>query len=275
MNSISQSISEALEKLRLVAVDFFPKFIVALVILIIGEIFAKLVKFSLSKILKAIKLDALAERIKLDEVLSGIGIKAKISKILSSLFYWIILLVFIIVATDYLNIEAVSSGIKTIVAYVPTITTALIVFLMGMVVATLVKRAVYSVTSSIGLSGAQVISNIVYYLLAVLVGITAMNKAGIETDLISTYLIMIMGSMLLAFGVAYGIASKDLVGNILSSYYSKDKFKVGDMVRIGDVEGEIEKVDSMSIILNSGDKKVIVPSKRFLNEEVEILNSKN
>jgi len=272
MDKILNSLKEAFENLRLILVDFFPKFLIALVILLIGWFIAFITRWIIRKALKAVKIDEIAEKIKLDEVGRGIGIKAPFSKVISSIAYWIIFLVFIVVATDYLEIASVSAGIKAVVAYIPTVITALIVFLIGMVVATLVKKAVYTVTNSIGLSGAQAISNIIYYLMAILVAITAMNQAGIETKLITTYLIMIMGSMLLAFAVAYGVASKDLVGNILSSYYGKDKFKVGQNVKIGEITGEIEKIDNLSVILKNSDKKIIVPSKRFLSEEVEILN---
>lgn len=272
MDKILASLKEAFDSLRVILVDFFPKLFIAIVILFIGWLVAFVARWIIRKALKTAKIDQLAEKIKLEEVARGIGIKSPFSKVISSIVYWIIFLVFLIVAADYLEVASISAGIKTVIAYIPTVITALIVFLVGMVVSTIVKKAVYSITSSIGLSGAQAISNIVYYLMAILVGITAMNQAGIETKLITTYLIMIMGSMLLAFAVAYGVASKDLVGNILSSYYGKDKFKIGQKVKIGDITGEIEKIDNLSVILKNSDKKIIIPSKRFLSEEVQILN---
>lgn len=272
MVKLKDSIFAAFQNLWDILMSFLPKFIVALIIVLVGWLFAWLMRFIIKRVLKAIKLDELSDRIKLSEVLGNIGLRSPLSKIIASIVYWIILMVFIIVATDYLNVEAISSGIKSLIAYVPTIITALVVFLIGMLIATLVKKGVYSVTNSIGLSGAQAISNIVYYLLLVLVAITAMNQAGIETDLITTYLIMIMGSMLIAFAVAYGIASKDIVSNILSSYYGKAKFEVGAKIKIGEITGTIEKVDNMSVIIKDGDKKIVLPSKRLLNEKVEIIN---
>lgn len=272
MNSIKDSVIEALVSLKDILVQFFPKLVITLVILLIGWIIAKIVKIILKKVLKAARIDQLAEKMKLDEVLAQIGIRSPLSKVISSLAYYLIFLMFIVVSTDYLGVESISSGIKLIMGYIPTMITALVVFVVGFLLATIVKKSVFSVTNSIGLSGAQAISNIVYYIILVLVAVTAMDQAGVETSLIRTYLVMIMGSMLVAFAVAYGIASRNIVSNMLSSYYGKNKFSVGQKVKIGELTGEIEKIDNMSVVLNSGEKKIVIPSQRFLSENVEILN---
>ena len=216
-------------------------------------------------------MDEIAEKIKLTEVMNDLGLKIKFSKVIATIAYWFIMLVFLMAATERLGIAAITDGIAAIVAYLPIILTALVVFVIGMLVATLVKKGVYSVTNSIGLSGAKAISNIVYYFLFILVVITALNQAGLDTELITTYLIMIMGSMLIAFAVAYGFASRNIVGNILSSYYGKSKFEIGQEIEIGNIKGTIEKMDNLSVIINSEGKKIVVPSQRFLNEEVTII----
>ncbi|NND77056.1 MAG: mechanosensitive ion channel [Flavobacteriales bacterium] len=272
MNSIKDSVLEALINLKDILVEFFPKLVITLVILLIGWIIAKIVKVVLKKVMKAAKIDQLAEKMKLDEVLAQIGIRSPLSKIVSTIAYYIIFLMFLVVSTDYLGVESISSGIKIVMGYIPTLITSLVVFVVGLLLATIVKKSVYSVTNSIGLSGAQAISNIVYYLILVLVAVTAIDQAGVETSLIRTYLIMIMGSMLIAFAVGYGIASRNIVSNMLSSYYGKTKFSVGQKVKIGELSGEIEKIDNLSVVLKTGEKKIVVPSQRFLSEDVEIFN---
>ncbi len=115
------------------------------------------------------------------------------------------------------------------------------------------------------------IAQIVYALILMIVVITALNVAGIDTSLITSNILVIMASMLLAFGIAYGFASKDILQNILSSYYGRDRMKPGMRIKLGEDEGVIEKIDSISIYLNCGDKTVVIPCNKIITERIEIL----
>jgi small-conductance mechanosensitive channel len=112
----------------------------------------------------------------------------------------------------------------------------------------------------------------VYYVLFIFVVITALNQAGVDTGIITSNVTLILGSILLAFAISYGFASRNLVGNLLSSYYGKGKYQEGQTIRVGDVQGEIVKIDSISITLKTADSKVVLPSKMLVEGQVEILD---
>jgi small-conductance mechanosensitive channel len=58
---------------------------------------------------------------------------------------------------------------------------------------------------------------------------------------------------------------------MLSSFYSKGKFKEGQLIRVGDVEGIIESIDSISVTISTKGGKVVMPSKILIEESVTIL----
>ncbi|MGV3637426.1 MAG: hypothetical protein ACO1NQ_07225, partial [Flavobacteriales bacterium] len=96
--------------------------------------------------------------------------------------------------------------------------------------------------------------------------------AGVDTTLITTNIQIILGGLLLAFGVAYGFAARDVLSNILGSYYGNERFKPGMHVRIGEDEGVIERIDSVSMTLRKSDRVVMIPSKRLVTERIEVLD---
>jgi len=109
-------------------------------------------------------------------------------------------------------------------------------------------------------------------LLFIFIAITALNQAGVDTDIITSNITLILGSILLAFAISYGFASRNLASNMLSSYYGKGKFTEGQRIRIGDEEGVIVRIDSISVTLQQEKQQLVFPSKRLVEEEVIILS---
>jgi len=136
----------------------------------------------------------------------------------------------------------------------------------------MIKKMILSATASIGLTGGKVIANIVYYIILIFISITALNQTGIDTSIITSNLTLIFGSMLLAFAISYGFASRDILTNVLSSFYGKDRFKVGMRIKIKDVEGVIVKIDSLAITLKTEKNTKIIPVKNLVTEEIEIMD---
>ena len=253
------------------AVEMIPKVIVFICILLVGKIIASIIRRVISRALKAIHFDSMLEKAGMEVMLNKIKPGLKASTIISKMLYWFVMLAFITAAADYIGFEMVTNGIEAFFAYLPQLLTAILFMFIGLYIAEMVKNVVYTAANSIGVSGAKAIANIVYYLLAIVVVITGLGQAGLETQLIETNLHLIIGSILLAFAISYGMASRDITANLLSSYYGKGKFKPGMKIRIKDQEGIIEKVDGISITLNQGEKSVVIPAKQLIENEIEIL----
>ncbi|MBI1267096.1 MAG: mechanosensitive ion channel [Cryomorphaceae bacterium] len=251
--------------------NFVPVIISAVVVLLIGWIISKIIFKFVHRALIGMKFDQMTEKIQLYKLLNKIKPDLSASLILAKVFYWLLMLLFITSAANVLGWEMLTDGISAFMAYLPTLGISLIIFIIGVYIADLVKNMVYTAADSIGVSGAKAIANIVYYLLFIFIAITALNQAGINTEIITSNLTIILASILLAFALSYGIASRHLVTNMLSSFYSKGKFKEGQLIRVGDVEGVIESIDSISVTIATKGGKVVMPSKILIEESVTIL----
>lgn len=269
--SLVQDLIDSFSSYLAIGVDYAPILFLALAVLIVGWIFAKIVKWIVRRTLKSIKFDAMLEKVGIDKMMAKIKPGLSGAKIIAGLLYWLIMLVFIMASCDVMGVTAVSNAMGAFFAYLPTLVIALVIFMLGAYICDLIKNMVYTAANSIGISGAKAIANIVYYVLFIFVAITALNQAGVDTDIITSNVTLILGSILLAFAISYGIASRNLVKNLLSSYYGKGKFKEGQTVRIGDVQGVISKIDSISITIDTGSSQMVIPSQVLVEEQIEIL----
>jgi len=245
----------------------------ALATLIIGWFLAKFIRFIVVRVLKSIHFDQLVEKLNIESLFIRLNIKVKPSAIIGKFVYWLIMLVFIISATEILGWEIVSKEISKLIEFLPKLLFALIFFIVGYYLSELIKKAVYSATNSAGISGAKAISNIVFYVLMIFISITSLDQAGVDTTLFTSNITIIIGGALLAFAIAYGFASRDILTNILASFYVRDKYKVGIKLMINDTKGVIENTDTLSITLLTEDKRrLVIPIKKLISEEVEILS---
>ena len=252
-------------------VGAIPKIIGALVLLLVGWLVAKIVAYIVAKILKAIHLNQALQKLNDLPIIKDASFEIDGVKILSKFVYWIILLVFFITATDTMGWPEVSTKISDLISYLPMLLSALVIFLIGFYIANLLKGLVHSTLHSLEVSSASVVSNAVFYILLIFITITALNQAGVDTAIITSNVTMILGAILLAFAISFGLGSRDILTNILSSIYGKKNFEVGDRVKIGDIQGEITKIDNISVTVKTAGSDFVIPAQKLVSEQIEKL----
>lgn len=250
---------------------FFPKLVGALAILFLGWIVSRTVGKILSKILAKVGVDRLAEMLDDIDVVQRSGVlKEKLSNIIAKIVYFMLMLIFIIASTEVLGVAAITQLFTDLMNYLPSLLTASVVFILGLFLADMVQGAVVTLFQSLGIASAKMIGSIVFYFLFVTVAVSALSQAKINTEFISSSLVVMIGAGALAFAVGYGLAAKDMVANHLATFYNKNKVRVGDEVRILGERGKVVLIDSNSIILQTPERAIIIPLSKLASEKVEV-----
>ena len=252
--------------------DVIPKLAGAIIILIIGWIISKFIGGLVRKLMKALRIDRLGDKLNEIDLVYKSSFNVVISDIIGKIVYYFLFLLFAMVAADLLEFEAITTLIYSIFDFIPRLIAACIVLGFGLVIADLLKKVVNTTTRSLGIPSAKLIGSFIFYFILLMTIVTALSQLGIDTDFISTNLSVILAGAVFAFGIGYGIASKDTMANFLASFYSKDRFKIGDKIKIEDAQGEIIEMDNSTITLQgNSNQKIIIPLKKLTTEKVEIL----
>ncbi len=267
---LKNSLRHAFEQYIVAIINGLPGVISGIVILLIGWIIAKLLRAIVKAATSRSGLDSMVEKSGFSKILAKVGV-SKISAFLAGLVYVFIWLIFIVAAAEVMHLTGVTHAISALFAYLPVLLTSLGIFLVGLWGAELAKNAVATMMESVGLSGGRVLASVLYGVIVLFVTITALNMAGVDTTLITSNIVVVLGGVLIAFCIAYGFAARDILTNILSSYYGKDRFKPGMRVRIGNDEGVIEKIDSISIAIRTSDRLILLPTKQLISERIEVI----
>lgn len=248
-----------------------PSIASGLLVLLIGWLIARLLRAIVKNVTRRAGVDKLAERTGLSNVFGKVGVK-KLSSLLAAVVYGLSMLIVIVATAEVMHMSGVTKAIDRFFGYLPTLATALAIFVAGLWGADKAKAQLSTLMDSVGLGGARVVASLLSGCIVLFTTITALNVAGVDTTLITSNILVVMAGVLLAFSIAYGYAARDILTNILGSYYGKDRFKPGMRVRVGNDEGVIERIDSLSIAIRTNDRLILLPTKQLVTERIEILD---
>lgn len=249
--------------------EIAPKVLFAILILLIGWIITKFVAFLLRRTLKFAKADRLTDIINEKNLFGETDLKFNVTTIVVGFVKWVLFLVFLIIASDVMNWEIVSIEIGNLLRYLPRLFSAIALFMIGLYIANFVKKAIRGLFESFDLHGEKAISSLVFYIIIITITITALNQAGIATDIITNNLTIIMGGILATIVLGLGLGSRNVINSLLFSFYSKRNFEVGQKITIDTISGTIVSIDNICISaeLDNGDVEVI-PIKEIVETRV-------
>lgn len=251
-------------------VNFIPRLISAIVILVLGLLIAKLVRRVVQTVLGKIGIDRIGEKLNEIDLVKKMNTEIKISALLATVLYFFILLIFATAAAEMLGVAALTDLVVGVTNLIPKLIIAALMLVVGLFISEGLKQFVISICNSFNISAGRMLGTIVFFFFLIITLINALGQAGINTELLESSFNLIIGGVIFAFAVGYGIASRDVMANILSSFYSKNKYKEGQTIQIDEVKGQILKIDTTSLTLQTGETTTIFPLQTLQTKKVEV-----
>lgn len=264
-----QIVIDALTKIITDIINFIPNLVNGLIILIIGYLIARLVRWILAAVLWRLKIDPLIERTGITGSLRGLGVKTPISQIIAQTIFALLLLSFLITATRLMGLEAVARVLEQVLSFLPNLIAATIIFMLGGVAAQFVGNLVTTVGAASGISYAGRVGRIIQYLISLFVVVLALGQLGVDTSILVTAITIVIAAFGLALGLALGLGARGVVYNVLAGYYVRQRFPVGHPVVLGDVRGAVSATGGANTVVTTVEGgSVVVPNSMLLESPV-------
>lgn len=252
--------------------DFFMLIVYLLVCWLIYKVTINICQ-RLLKVTKINQLNALYEKI---DVLKKLNLKIDFQKLFLTIIKLFLILIFVVIGADIFNLPGVTQVVNDIIAYLPKLISAIGIILLGFYLANKVKQWISSILNLLGSnSGSMVISNVLVFGIILFFSLMGLNQAGIDTTLITNNISIILGVVFASMALSFGLGSKDIVKEILYSYYLRKNIQIGDKIRIKseDVVGTLVTIDNINVRILTEDGTIILyPIKKFVLLKIEILN---
>lgn len=127
-------------------IDYLPRVVAAILILLLGWLIARLLRVVAGKIV--LQVDSLWQRVLSVQGLEPTERRHPPVEVVGAILYWLALVVFLTLAADVLGLDIFVVGLKQILSYFPLVIGGLLIMMVGFVIASLVRDVVVTAAAS-------------------------------------------------------------------------------------------------------------------------------
>jgi hypothetical protein len=222
-NLIAEPIRQMLTRIM----AYLPVLLGALIILIVGWIVAKAIKRIVDWLLKVARFDVLADKAGISEILRKGDLKISAGEVISKLVYWLIMIMVLVMTVDALGLPKTSDVLASLFAYVPRVIAALLVLVVAMFLASFVSGIVRTAAGNARMPRPEIFAGISRWAIIIFAATIALVELGIAPLLVTATFNIILGGVVLALALAFGLGGKDAAARYLDELREKRSEKKG------------------------------------------------
>ena len=205
------------------AAELAPRVVLAIVVLLVGWVIAKVVRFAIARGLRAINFRVLTERAGMDAFLRNGGIRADTTELIALLCYWVVILAALIVGFNGLGLTYVTDLLAKVVLFVPKVLVALVILAFGAYFARVVGEAVAAYFRNVQMQDADLLGRIAQYALLTFVILIALDQVAVGGDIVRQTFLIILAGVVFALALAFGLAGRDWAADLLERWWPRRK----------------------------------------------------
>jgi len=183
--------------------------------------------------------------------------------LLGGVVYWGVLLVFITAATDALGLPLLAAWLGAASNHLPRVLLAVLIVIAGFVGGALARDAARAAARAAGFAREALLGRLVQGLIVTVALVTAMDHVRVDIAFLTATLLIAVGALTGSVALAFALGARTAVSNIIACHYLQQTHRMGQLVRLGSVEGRIVEFTSGAVILEGPDGRVMVPAKVF------------
>ena len=198
---------------------FLPNLLGFAVLLIIGFIVAKVVQAVVRKALEKMGLDKQLRESDASKYVDRVLPGASPSNGISRVVFWLIFVFFLFSAIGALKIPAVTTFMNQVLAYLPNVIAAIVIFVAASLIAGAVAAGVTKLMGDTPTG--KIVATIVPALVMVIAMFMILNQLRIAEQIVSIAFAATMGALALGLALAFGLGGKDVAARMLEDAYNK------------------------------------------------------
>lgn len=235
-----------------------PKVVVGIVFIVAGLTAAKLIERVLRFTLTRLRFDQLMQRAGIDRALYRIGLRQQLNVFIPRLVYFLVLFLLAQTAADTLGLAAISGAIAAFFSYLPNIVAALLLLILGTSLGQFAGQMVEESARNSGLDFAPSLGRLVSGLIVFVVSMMAIAQLKIDTEMVRIVTTLVLGGAALAFGLSFGLGTRDVIRNIAAGFYARKFLEVGQPLEISGQQGVLQEINATHVILLSEGRRISI-----------------
>jgi small-conductance mechanosensitive channel len=200
---------------------FLPNLLGFLVLLLVGYIVAKIVAGIVGKVLDKIGLDRHLHSSDANKYVDRVLPGASPTKGIARVVFWLVFVFFLFAAIGALKIPAVTTFMNQVLAYLPNVIAAILIFVVAALIAGAVAAAV---TNFMGdTPTGKIVASVVPAIVMVIAMFMILNQLKIAPQIVTIAFAAVMGALALGLALAFGLGGRDVARRILEDAYANGR----------------------------------------------------
>jgi len=215
------NIDDSFQKAADSFVGFLPNLLGCLVLLLVGYIIARVVAGLVRKGTESAGLDR-----RLAETSSGRFVEnmmpgASAARMIGVVIFWLIFGFFLVAAAGALQVPAVTAYLNRVLAYLPNIVVAILIFVVAALIAGAVAKGASRALGANPMG--QIVAAVAPALIMVLAMFMILEQLNIAEQIVEIAFAATMGALALGLALAFGLGGRSVAQRLLEEAYAKGR----------------------------------------------------
>lgn len=213
----------ALQNLWQGFLTFIPTLVGAIIVFIIGWFISVGIGKLIAEILTRIKFNQLFEKVGWKQALERAELKVNASEFLGAIVKWVLVIVFMLAAVEILGFVEFAGFLKSILAYLPNVIVAALIFVVTVILVDIVEKVVRAAVEGVKVGYGHLVSAIIKWSIWIFAILAILHQLGVAKPFMETLFTGFVAMLVIALGISFGLGGKEVAADILQNLKNKLK----------------------------------------------------
>lgn len=199
--------------------DVLPGLIAAAIIMLAGYFVARQLQRWIDRTLGKLEFKRLADAGGLTEAAGRVRMDPV--RAVGTLVFWLSMLVAVLLASSALGLENVREMFGRMLSFIPTLISGTVIIILGMIVGEFVRALI--VASAGAVEGVVTVAKLTKGAMVTIAVFMALQQVGVSEEIVTAAFTLILGSIALAAGLAFGLGNRNLAGDLTRRWYEEGR----------------------------------------------------
>ncbi len=195
--------------------------------------------------------------------LTRLGFERRVSQLVGTFIFWIVLAVFVAAAVETLGLPVLAAWVGQLGSLLPRLFVASLIVVAGFLAGAFTREAVAAAARAGGAARADLLGRIVQAVVVATAIVTGLEQVGVDSRFLTSMTVVAAAGALGGVALAFALGARTEVSNIVAMHYVRQTFRPGQLITLGGVNGRIRAFTSTSVIIGGGEGEIHVPGRMF------------
>lgn len=211
---ILERLASTIENFIGIAVDFLPRLVAMLIVVLLGWLIAYALQFVVRRVLGLLKFNAFSEKSGVTQTMSRVGLPDP-AQMVSRVVFWVVWVSFMVLGLSVLEIPTLHEEISRFFQFVPHIFVALLILYVGFWAAHFFSRATLLTAVNSNFPVPRLVAGFVQLAIAILTVTMAFEQLGLARTAVLIAFSITFGAVMLGLAIAFGLGGRVIARRVL------------------------------------------------------------